>query len=146
MALPLALHFITPFCCDRHNDGFSLEAELPGFLYTGAVTIIPGEAKTQTRYRPKWERPALDHLLITWVENEVRQDKLLRAPYDILSRTQRDILQRTLFQKITSPSIIARILDETPEWEEEWAAKIYRIVCDYQLVRTPKPPKATVAL
>ena len=26
-----------------------------------------GETKTQTRYRPKWERPALDHLFITWV-------------------------------------------------------------------------------
>ena len=29
----------------------------------------------------------LDHLLITWIVNGVRQDKLLRAPYDIFFET-----------------------------------------------------------
>lgn len=100
----LALHFITPHCCDRHDDGFSLEAELPGFLYTGAINIIPAQTKTQKRYRPTWERPALDELLITWVETEVQQDGLLRSTYDILSRAQRDILQRTNYSSITSRS------------------------------------------
>ena len=137
---PLALHFKTPFCCDRrHDDDFSLEAELPGFLYTGAIDITPVQIKAQERYRPTWERPALDELLIAWVENEVRQDRLLRPAYHILSLAQRDTLQRTIYSSITSPSAIAQILDETPEWEEEWAAKIYKIICDYQPVRTPKP-------
>jgi hypothetical protein len=140
------LRFITPFCCDRHDNGFSLEAELPGFLYTGAINIVPAQTKVHKRYRLTWERPALDELLITWVEAEVRQDKLLRPQYDILSRAQRETLQRTMYSSITSPSVIAQILDETPEWEEEWAAKIYKIICDYQLVRTPKPPRAMASL
>jgi hypothetical protein len=143
---PLALHFKTPFCCDRHDDGFSLEAFLPVFLYTGAINIIPVQTKAKKCYRPTWERLALDELLITWVENEVRQDRLLRSTYDILSRAQWDTLQQTNYSSITSPAVIAQILDKMPEWEEEWAEKLYRIICDYQLVRTPKPPKAMACL
>ena len=76
----LALHFITPFrpfCCDCHDDDFSLEAMPPEFLYTGAINIIPVPTKTQKHYCPTWERPSLDELLIVWVETEVSQDRLL---------------------------------------------------------------------
>ena len=143
----LALQFITPSCCDRHNDSFNLEGFFPGYLYTGAVTsIVPAETKVPHRYRPKWERPALDQLLISWVENEARHDKLLRSPDDILSRAQRDTLQRAVYSTIASPSAITRILNESLEWEEEWASKFFKIICDYQPVRTPKPLKVIANL
>ncbi len=52
------------------------------------------------------------------------------------------MLVRTLFSSITSASSITEILDESSEWEEEWAEKIYKVICDYQTVRPLKPRKA----
>ncbi|KAF9537104.1 hypothetical protein CPC08DRAFT_651860, partial [Agrocybe pediades] len=137
---PEAMQFTTQFCCDRHDDGFSLEAELPGFLYCGAVEESATEGRSvQNRYRPKYERPALDRLLIDWVERMAEEDKTLRAPYDILSHMQRDKIQRVAFKNISSPSRIREILNETEEWEAEWASQIYQIIRDYEPVRTRKP-------
>ena len=115
---------------------------MPGYLFKGAIPAA-SETKPSNRYRPTWERHGLDLLLIAWVEYEHSQDTCLafRAPYDILSRAQRDVLVRTQYQAITSSSSITKILDETSEWEEEWAEKIYKIICDYQLVRPSKPRK-----
>ncbi|KAF4618102.1 hypothetical protein D9613_012643 [Agrocybe pediades] len=139
---PEAMLCTARFCCDRHDDGFSLEAELPNWLYRGAEFISEsGISKgTQARYRPKYERPALDRLLMDWVQNMVAEDRLLRAPYDILSLAQRDKIQRVPFKDISSPSTIRQLLDETEEWEKEWAGKIFQIIHDYEPVRTGKPP------
>ena len=115
---------------------------MPGYLFQGAISAT-SETKPTNCYRPTWERHGLDLLLITWVENEHSQDtcSAFRAPYDILSRAQRDVLVRTQFSAITSASSITKILDETSEWEEEWAAKVYKVICDYQVVQLSKPRK-----
>ena len=113
---------------------------MPGHLFRGAISAV-SETKASNRYRPTWERHELDLLLISWVEYEHSQDTLsaFRAPYDILSRAQRDVLVRTQYPVITSASSITKILNESSEWEEEWAEKIYKIICDYQLVRPSRP-------
>jgi hypothetical protein len=115
---------------------------MPGYLFRGAISAV-SEAKASNRYRPTWERHGLDLQLISWVAYEHSRDtcSAFRAPYDILSRAQRDVLVRTQFSAITSATSITKILDETPEWEEEWAAKIYKVICDYQVVRPSKPRK-----
>ena len=116
---------------------------MPGYLFRGAISTAVTEAKTSNRYRPTWERHALDMRLIAFVVLEHSQDSLsaFRAPYDILSRAQREMLVRTQFSIITSASTITSILDESSEWGEEWAEKIYKVICDYQLVRPSKPRK-----
>jgi hypothetical protein len=115
---------------------------MPGYLFRGAISAA-SETKPPNRYRPTWERHELDLRLIAWVEYEHSQDtcSVFRAPYDILSRAQRDLLVRTQFSAITALSSITKILDETSEWEEEWAEKIYRVICDYQTTRPSKPRK-----
>lgn len=116
---------------------------MPGYLFRGAISTVASEAKISNRYRPTWERHALDLRLIAFVELEHSRDLLsaVRAPYDILSLAQREILVRTQYSLITCASSITSILDETSEWAEEWAEKIYRVICDYQLVRPSKPRK-----
>lgn len=140
-----AFDFITPFCCDRcpcDGNRFNLEDYMPGHLFKGLISTA-SETKPSNRFRPTWERHGLDLLLIAWVEYEHSQDPFsaFRTPYDILSRTQRDLLVRTQYSAITSASSITNILNETSEWEEEWAEKIYNVIRDYQLVRPPKPRK-----
>jgi hypothetical protein len=95
--------------------------------------------RIQVRYRPTWERHALDLKLISWVAEQVSHDRLLRSPYDILSRLKREILVKTKFETITSSSTITQILEETTEWESAWAEKIYKVLCEFQQNRPPKP-------
>jgi hypothetical protein len=120
-----------------------LEDYVPGYLFLGAISTVVTDAKTSNRYRPTWERHALDLHLIAFVKLEHSQDALSAfcAAYDILSRAQREMLVRTQFLTITSASSITSILDESFEWSEEWAEKIYKVICDYQLVRPSKPHK-----
>ena len=135
---------MTPFCCDRHNDNsFKLESLLPGYLYTGAITIIQVEPRTQASYRPTWERHALDLALISWVKEQVAHDRLCRPAHFILSKARREVLVKTKFEKIVSPSAIAQILQETAEWERAWAGKIYNLLREFQNNRPPKPVKKT---
>jgi hypothetical protein len=120
-----------------------LEDYLPGYLFRGAISAIASETKPPNRYRPTWERHGLDIRLIAWIEHEMSLDpySAFRAPYDILSRAQRDMLVRTQFSLISSASTVTKILGETSEWDEEWAEKVYNIICDYQVVRPSKPCK-----
>ena len=115
---------------------------MPGYLFRGAISAAP-ETKPPNRYCPTWERHELDLRLIAWVEYEHSQDRysIFRAPYDILSRAQRDLLVCTQISAITAPSSITKILDETSEWEAEWAEKLYKVIWEYQAVRLSKPRK-----
>jgi hypothetical protein len=133
---------VTPFCCDCHNDQhFDLQSFLPGYLYTGALTIIQMEPRTKVQYRPTWERHALDMKLIAWIKEQVSHDKLYCAPYFILSKAKRETLVKAKFETITSPSTITHMLQETAEWERAWADKLYSLICDFQKTRPPKPVK-----
>src|ERR1700678_1735947 len=78
--------------------------------------------------RRNWQRENFAYIL---------QDALsaFHAAYDILLCAQHEMLVRTQFSTITSASSITSILDESFEWSEEWAEKIYKVICDYQLVR-----------
>ena len=130
------------FCCDRHGDGFCLQKYLPSFLYAGAISIIPAESKRATRNRPTWEREALDERLVSWAASQIGKPGIpYRQPYDILSDTQRDVLIKAGTQKFISPSAIVGLLDESSEWAALWSEDLYKLICEYQDVRTPKPSK-----
>jgi hypothetical protein len=125
---------VTPFCCDQHNDGFSLQAYLPSNLFTPAITIITVDPRprAQNAYRPPGERNALDDKLIAWINMEVSHDELCRAPYDILSDANREKLVKATFDSINSAAAISQLLGETAEWEDEWAHKIHRQIVEFQ--------------
>jgi len=108
---------------------------MPGYLFQGAISAAP-KTKPPNRYCPTWEHHELDHQLIAWVEYEHAQDScsVFRAPYNILSQAQHDLLVHTQISAITAPSSITKILDETSEWEGEWAEKLYKIIRDYQTI------------
>ena len=125
---------MTPFCCDRHNDGFSLQDFLPSDLFTQAITIITVDPRTRTQntFRPPGERHDLDEKLIAWINMEVSHDELCRAPYDILSDANREKLVKATFDSINSVAAISQLLGETAEWEEEWAHKLHVQIVEYQ--------------
>lgn len=131
---------MTPFCCDQHNDGFNLQAYLPSNLFTQEITIITVDPRTQTQntYRPPGERHALDEKLIAWINTEVSQDELCRAPYDILSDANREKLVKATFNSINSMAAISQLLSETAEWEDEWAHKIHKQIVEFQESRRKK--------
>lgn len=101
------------------------------------------KAKTSNHYCPTWEWHTLDLRLIAFVVLEHSQDSLSAfcASYDILLCAQREMLVCTQFLIITSASTITSIFDESSKWGEEWAEKIYKVICDYQLVWPLKPRK-----
>jgi hypothetical protein len=141
--LLIALVYVTDFCCDCHEDGFKLQDYLPGFLYTGADAFISTGPKPANRYRPTWERQALDELLISWVQSHLdKPNAVFRSSYDILSYSQREMLIKARYENITSPSVITQILNESPEWEALWAQGLYELIQNFQAVRPSKPVKA----
>lgn len=105
------------------------------------MTIISVEphTRTQNTYRPPAERHILDEKLIAWINIEVSQDELCRAPYDILSDANREKLVKATFDSINSVSAISLLLGETAEWEDEWAHKIHKQIVDFQESRRSKP-------
>ena len=119
---------MTPYCCDRHNDGFSLQAFLPSDLFTQAITIITVDPRTRTQntFRPPGERHDLDEKLIAWINMEVSHDELCRAPYDILSDANREKLVKAAFDSINSVAAISQLLGE------EWAHKIHMQIVEFQ--------------
>lgn len=144
MTCYLALVYTAPFCCDTpaHPEAasFKLQEFLPGPIFTESMVTeeLATKAATITRstrhaYRSKAERPALDFRLIKWLENEHACDPLrdVRPPYHILSHTQREKLIRVHRNSIKASSDITELLDESKEWETEWANKIYQIIDSY---------------
>ena len=129
----LALLFTTEFCCERHSDGFSLQKMLPGKIYESSPAPNKKRGK-YPKYRPTKERPALDRLIIQWLQNEHEADDLrsVRPMYDILSDMQRKILVRTLAKNIRTASDITLHLGESSEWEAEWAPKLFSLILRYE--------------
>jgi len=134
----IALLHSTKFCCDWscHNvDGkpnFNLQDYLPGKIFTMALPS-PDMAKTkQTRnkFRPTAEWPFLEFQLLQWLEYEHSIDPLrsARPPHLVLLQTQRMTLMRTHPTKIRSEHDITTILDESKEWADEQAAKVFAVI------------------
>ena len=86
------------------------------------------------KYRPPKERPALDFQLIQWLKLEHETDPLrsVRPPHFILSQMQRFNLTRVNANQIKSPSDITALLNESSDWEDEWALKLFNLFLLYK--------------
>lgn len=137
----LALLYTTKFCCESvqdHPDAhlFNLQDFLPGRLPGNELLADPASVDTEkaiekpnAKYRPPKERPALDYRIIEWLKLEHASDPLrtVRPPHLILSQTQRLILTRVNPKQIKSPSDITTLLNESSDWAEEWAGKLFTV-------------------
>ena len=132
-----ALHFDTPFCCDRHEDDvFDLNDFLPSLLYTAALTTTLTKRKApapRVKRRMVKDRQALDLRLIQWLISASENDPLcgVRSVVDILSDHNRAMLICANPASLSSPHTITKLLDETEEWAEEWSAQLLGVIHQY---------------
>jgi hypothetical protein len=144
----LALLYTTKFCCDSVVDhpgaiSFNLQDFLPGRLPGNEspadsslveTEISESAEKSNPKYRPPKERPALDFCLIQWLKHEHETDLLrsVRLPHFILSQTQHFNLTQVNPNQIKSPSDITVLLNESSDWEDEWALKLFNLFLLYK--------------
>ena len=89
--------------------------------------------KPNPKYRKTKDQPALDYRLIEWLKVEHATDSLraVRPPHLIPSQTQCLNLMRVHPTKITSPSDITALIEESAEWGDEWADKIFKVLVSF---------------
>jgi hypothetical protein len=129
-----ALEYDTKFCCDRHDDkDWNIANFLPGPMFHNVLNaavkrkVPPARSKT----RPVKQRLALDNQLIEWLMVSVKSSN--RAGCDILSDQNRGLLVRASCNSLRSPADITKLLDETAEWEEDWAASLLQVISKYDM-------------
>lgn len=139
--------YTTSICCLKTGGegsphpfpvGFSLASLLPGPLFDPQATTdedIVLKATVRNKYRPTMERPQFEFYLNEWLTDVTNNDPLsfCRPPHLILSNAQRTTLIKTKAADITSPESITSILQESKDWDDEWAGKIYDVFMKFQL-------------
>jgi len=91
--------------------------------------------RTNISYRPTPARPGLEARLNRWLIHEHSVDSLrsVRPPHLILSHSQRFELVRAHPKRLKSVSDITTLLNESSEWESEWASKIYGVITQFNV-------------
>ena len=86
--------------------------------------------KPNPKYHPTKDWPALDYRLIEWLKVEHATDSLraVRPPHLILSQTQCLTLMCVHPTKITLPSNITALIEESAEWGDEWADTLFKVL------------------
>jgi hypothetical protein len=142
--IALATDYTTPFCCDRHNNGFNIEEYLPSKLYQGPSAVEAKEPSQAAKLRAKAERERLEDKVIDWVYAQAASDLDNRPTYEILSPEKTKILLRMEPKDITSARAIMEAIDETEEWLEEYGQSLFRLVFEFDLQlkkKKPRPPR-----
>lgn len=139
--ITLAIDYTTPFCCDRHNDGFNIEDYLPGKLYQGPPSAEAKEPSQAAKARAKAEREHLEDKVIDWVYAQAASDLDNRPTYEILSLEKTKILLRIESKDVTSARAIMEAIDETEEWLEEYGQSLYNVLFEFDLQLKKKKPR-----
>lgn len=128
--MPLAFIYSTPFCCEQHNDDFKLNSYLPSPVYVSTSSGIKRKdaSTAKNKYRVKQDRIKVEELIIKWLRLELLNDKLFRSSSDILSIEKRKDLAHIPPKELTCALDITRRLDETAEWGQEFAEKLFTLI------------------
>ena len=122
------------------GEGKLLQDSLPGRLPGNELPLNPASVDLETtvvkpnpKYHPTKDQPALDYRLIEWLKVEHATDSLCAVcpPHLILSQTQHLNLTRVHPTKITSPPNIMALIEESAEWGDEWANKIFKVLVSF---------------
>lgn len=89
--------------------------------------------RTQKRIRPPAERLLLEDRIIVWLENEVQKDPYFRPSYEILSVDRMKVLLRMLPMDVMSANSITSALNETREWEDQYASALFIIIFEFDI-------------
>jgi hypothetical protein len=133
MNLGQALDFWTEFCCSHHCEiMFDIAKFLLGPLFELAAPTAT-KRKAGTVYRPIPEREILDQNVIKWLKDSSENDPLrgVRTIYDILSIPARRKLVSAAPGSVRSSEAIISLLEETPEWGEEWSASLLEVIAKF---------------
>ena len=134
ISIHAALRYNTIFCCDRHGDNvFDLDDFVPGSVFNSfANTAVKCKdpPTAHSKNCPVKQRHMLDDHLIKWLITTTQSDGS-RAGCDILSDQNCSLLVRAPPNSLHSPSHITQLLDETAEWEKDWAALLLEVISMY---------------
>lgn len=150
----LALHFTTPWCCNRHPDsGFQWSHFFKGrllyqdketsTLYYGDLddpereeAILPSkkrQKKESVKVRPVNERKPLVSRLLAWRASVHLNDPLasVRPPSFIIDNLGIKALARLHSSNITTSEEIVTVLAQTPEWHGLWSRDLFEVIRSY---------------
>ncbi|KAF6762186.1 P-loop containing nucleoside triphosphate hydrolase protein [Ephemerocybe angulata] len=144
------------FCCDRHGD-VNLKTAFPGpMLYespTGIKFYGPpddpastmadppqGEKRSAVRNKYRRNQKELITLIKQWRFGLAATLGPGGSPSFVLSDRDIKLLARAHPTTVTSASAITSILDQTSEWNEDWAPALYTIIEEYDRNRKPAKP------
>lgn len=122
-----------------------MQVFLPGALYksTGEKRKADDQAdSTPAKLRPKADRIILDNKIIEWLKDQTAQDPIGRPYYHILSDVQKKTLVRIASKDLQSSTIITKALDETEEWEAQWASKLFCLIFEHNVAAKTAATKA----
>ncbi|KAK7034169.1 P-loop containing nucleoside triphosphate hydrolase protein [Favolaschia claudopus] len=144
-----ALKITTDWCCDQPHDteiqfdkrsffpGRFIYEEKDGKIYAGDVDepdrihLNPPKAKKPKgkgkKNRKVADRVPLQDQLNDWLSSAHTTDPLraVRPPTFILDAKSIKSLSTVHPDRMRSPDDVTSTLDETPEWAEEWASKVF---------------------
>jgi hypothetical protein len=132
-----ALSFSSPWCCDRHSgNGFLLPSFFLGPFFTEAEHMLPPAKRTRApkgQNRPTCDRKPLQRRLHAW-RNQAHQLDSLRAvrPPSFICDDKSIIKLSTMRpDKVTCPLDLVHALDETEDWQVEWAEQVFSVIREF---------------
>ncbi|KAG1891422.1 P-loop containing nucleoside triphosphate hydrolase protein [Suillus subluteus] len=133
-AFPLALHYISQYCCDRHssNHDFNLSQFFLGPMYTGGIVATTSQPMKHRRnqLRDENERDLLHERLSDWRAQEHALDPL-RSVWPITwicDDNDLELLSKTHPNNLRSARDITNILHETEEWGETYGQRLLEVI------------------
>ncbi|ESK87435.1 family helicase [Moniliophthora roreri MCA 2997] len=130
-----ALIYYGPHCCDRHNDGFSLQSFLPGIIPTEPLKPpLDQKSHTYNKYRLLTsDRELLEQKLRRWRQIVHKTDPLHAVyleEYIIWDKAIKTVCWAVPF-KVETAELLQELLEETDDWHDDWAQKIVDIVKEF---------------
>ncbi|EIW83201.1 P-loop containing nucleoside triphosphate hydrolase protein [Coniophora puteana RWD-64-598 SS2] len=130
-----ALKFTGSYCCDNHNDGFSLTSFFPGaFLYSDPPK--PKKLSRPTRdNRPQAQREPLRELIWAW-RDKTRHTSTLTLMFPtnyLLQKREVDKLVKTNPKSLSSLANLVTFLGETPGWARVFGPGLFKVIEEYDI-------------
>lgn len=142
------MQFVTDYCCDRHENGFELQAFLPGTLFLNDTPLDFHKSTSQATTVPKRsnaQKKELTKCLKSWCLTTHKNSKLtsVRPAYYILSDVEVKTLIGPVARTLDSIDAVTNILQQSTEWKTHWANGILGIIQDYNRMLSAIKKKQT---
>ena len=133
----LATQYSTRWCCDHHpGSDFNLSSFFLGdFKLTTSKqgnleNLTVAKRKRQPQYHAKEDRGSIFNTLLAW-QNEAHNpdpDSFLQPATWLIDNKGLDLLSKIHPSDIYSPQAIVDLLQETPEWADDFAQQVFNVI------------------